>query len=724
MNPHRISLPDIDTDYSERDREWVMNYLFNMEGIDASLIITFNTIALKGAIRDVGRYMKKQNPEKYNNEVIDYICKCVDEDKEDMVREEYKDLFEFVDILNGTVVSIGSHPAGVVVSPVSITKNLGTCMLADNDKPVTMVDMKEVDGLNFIKLDVLGLDTIGIINETCDLLGIDRITPDTVDIYDEKVWESIIKDTTNIFQMESDMAHQYLERITSRESINKIKESHPDIKMFDLFQLVCSMIRPGGANMRDDASKGICKENGIKELDDMLGDTLGYLLLQEQIMQFLVKFCNYTEAESDTVRRAIGKKSGTEDLLPEIERRFLEYAPNKFGLSEDVSKHIIKDTLQTILDCSNYSFSKNHNYPYSFTGYIAGYLRYYYPLEFATACLNTWTQKKKKDKINDTTAYIKKVGITIRPPKFRYSRAEYFMDKDTNSIYKGISSIKYLNKECAEGLYSLKDNKYDTFLDLLIDIYMKNISVNSRQMGILISIDYFSEFGKSQKLFDILDIFNNIMMKKFKSKKGEVSFNKEGLTYSKELIEKYSTEKSKEEKYKQYKIEDAYGLCNELIKDIDNIEMPSINKIKVYIETMGECDYKFEDYNPCTCIVIEAITKYKTKRIKIYNIATGLIKELKIGEGIFNYQPLKSLDVIDIYHLFQKPKKEAITVEVTDKEGNVVLDENGNPKTKNKWIPTGEFETWCDQYHLYDEEDIEAINREEYEYIISLEEEK
>ena len=214
------------------------------------------------------------------------------------------------------------------------------------------------------------------------------------------------------------------------------------------------------------------------------------------------------------------------------------------------------------------------------------------------------------------------------------------------------------------------------------------------------------------------------MMKKFKSKKGEVSFNKEGLTYPKELIEKYSTEKSKEEKYKQYKIEDAYGLCNELIKDIDNIEMPSINKIKVYIETMGECDYKFEDYNPCTCIVIEVITKYKTKRIKVYNIATGLIKELKIGEGIFNYQPLKSLDVIDIYHLFQKPKKEAITVEVTDKEGNVVLDENGNPKTKNKWIPTGEFETWCDQYHLYDEEDIEAINREEYEYIISLEEEK
>ncbi len=149
LNPDRVSLADIDTDQGEKDRDFVKNYIFNMENVYCSEIITFNTVALKGSIRDVGRALEIP----YNE--VDEICKNI-EVKEQYYRIKYKELFEYVDIINGTIVSIGSHPAGIVVSPIPIDTNLGVCSLNGNDNPVCCVDMKVVDGLNFIKLDILG----------------------------------------------------------------------------------------------------------------------------------------------------------------------------------------------------------------------------------------------------------------------------------------------------------------------------------------------------------------------------------------------------------------------------------------------------------------------------------------------------------------------------------------------------------------------------------------
>ena len=147
MNPNRISLPDIDSDFGDKDRKWIRDYIYDMPNTYKSDIITFNTVKLKGAIRDVGRALDIPLSE------INEICKNID-DNEDEYRNKYEELFKYVDIINGTIVSIGSHPAGVIVSPISLDDNIGTCMLADNDKPVSMIDMKEVDKLNYIKLDL------------------------------------------------------------------------------------------------------------------------------------------------------------------------------------------------------------------------------------------------------------------------------------------------------------------------------------------------------------------------------------------------------------------------------------------------------------------------------------------------------------------------------------------------------------------------------------------
>ena len=272
LNPDRASMADIDVDFCKKDREWVKEYLFKMDKVYCADIITFNTIADKGAIRDMGRALEIPLKE------IDYICNNLD-DKEEEFREQYKELFKYVDIVKGTIVSAGVHASGTMVSPIPLDTNIGICSLSTTNKPVTMIQMKEIDALKFVKLDLLGLDNIGVINETCKLAGIERLNPDNMDYNDDKVYNSIIEDTTTIFQMESTMAQDYLKRILSDKTFNKIKARYPKITKFDLLKFTNGAIRPSGESFREDASKGICGSNGLKEIDDFLYDTLGYCLV-------------------------------------------------------------------------------------------------------------------------------------------------------------------------------------------------------------------------------------------------------------------------------------------------------------------------------------------------------------------------------------------------------------------------------------------------------------
>ena len=166
-----------------------------MKGLYCADIITFNTVALKGSIRDVGRALG------ISLDIIDDICKNITDDNIDSYREQYQELFDYVDIINGTVVSIGTHPCGLVCSPMPLDENMGLLTLATCENPVTMLNMKEIDSLNYVKLDVLGLDNIQIINETCALAGIDRLTPQNIDDNDLDVWQSIKEETFTDLQL-------------------------------------------------------------------------------------------------------------------------------------------------------------------------------------------------------------------------------------------------------------------------------------------------------------------------------------------------------------------------------------------------------------------------------------------------------------------------------------------------------------------------------------------
>ena len=283
---------------------------------------------------------------------------------------------------------------------------MGLLSLSTCENPVTMLNMKEIDSLNYVKLDVLGLDNIQLINETCKLANIERLTPQNIDDNDEKVWMSIREDTTGIFQWEGTGEH-YIKDLFSDDTIDKIKKQNPDFKFIDLMSVGNGAIRLAGASYRDELSHGIFRDNGNNELNKLLSSTLGYLVYQELILSFLHEFCGYTMGEADIVRRGFAKKLGTEQYIPRIKEGFIKTMKEKYNTNEKESEKIVESFIQVIQDASSYLFSLNHSLPYSYIGYICGYLRYYYPLEFFTVFLNI-----NKDNAEKSSKALEYTGVS------------------------------------------------------------------------------------------------------------------------------------------------------------------------------------------------------------------------------------------------------------------------------------------------------------------------
>ena len=662
MNPARVTNADIDTDYYSKDREKLKYFLLhdrmNLSNIKTSEIITFNTIALKGAIRDVCRalYKKDQGDDGEYLKIADAICAEVERD-EDGMRKKYPEVFKYVDIVNGTIVSIGSHPSGVLVSDRDIERDVGLCSISTSDYPVSMLDMHGLDGQMYVKLDVLGLDNLGVINQTCELAGIDYLTPDNVDLDDEKVWKSIRDDTTLIFQWESDSAQAYLKKFMSDETIAKIKAKSSNFSYLKWFSFGNGLLRPACASYRDEVSGGDFYDNGFKELNEFLAPEAGRVCMQETIMMFLVKFCGYSQAESDSVRRAIAKKKGTETLLPEIEQRFIEYSSTHYDITKEKCQEVIKPFLQIILDASDYGFSWNHSDAYSSIGYISGYLRYYYPLEFLTASLNIFSDKEEKT--TAITNYARKVGITIKDIKFGHSKADYSMEKETNSIYKGIASIKYMSADVANKLYDLAHTqKFDSFIDLL-----RVFPGDSRQLEILIKLNYFSQFGSIGKLLNIVELYNKFGTRKTLKESDVLSLP----TPVQEVIAKYTVKPKT-----QYKITDNDGMLRELAELVGERPITMMMRLEWEKEFLGYCA-STDPSQQGSWLVLDIDTKYSPK-LSIYAIWSGEQRIVKVSKRDFQSNPLVKGDTIRLT-IEQRPKAKLM-------DGQWVKDES----VKEDWL--------------------------------------
>lgn len=755
MNTERVSLSDIDTDFPPSRIEDVKQYIFSKAGLYCCDIVTFNTVADKGAIRDVGRALN------IPLSVVSIICDSVDnEELYEKSREKYKELFKYVDLIKGTVVSVGSHPCGCVVAPFSITDRFGTFTTSTSNYPISQINMKEIDSLNYVKLDLLRLDTIELINDTCKLAGIERLTPDNVDITDVVVWNSIRDDTTQIFQWEGNTGDNYIKKLLSDENIKRFQEVNENVDRMTLLSIGNSAIRPAGASYREDLASGVVRKTGSKPIDDFLSNTFGYLVFQEQIISFLHQYCGFTMGEADIVRRGFAKKTGTDKYIPIIKnggyltdnsehyiKGYVDTMKELYCINERKSEEDIIAFIQVIEDASSYLFSLNHSQPYSYEGYVSGYLRTHYPLEFLTVAMNI--NKDKEEKTIALTNYAKKIGIKFNSPKFRHSQSGYFCDKESNSIYKGICSIKFMNEQVANELYDLRDKSYTNFVELLVDI--KSTTLNSRQLDILIKINFFEEFGDINQLLQIRDRFDDLYEKRSIKKDRAVELN-----ISEDIIRKYSineTETRVEEidyvgylnsigivdihdklldciKYKydkdelgekvkipngyshkkimskynisefdqvkfatktvigKFDIDDSVGLIKELAKT-ETFEKCSLQQcIKYQLEHLGYIEYINPELTSRHIAVTELNTTYSPK-FKAYCLKNGQLCEMKI-------------------HKKRNPRDKSVKTSFNDvpfENGDILYMDSCTKKQKQRknengeWeVVPGEFNWWIDSY--------------------------
>lgn len=310
MNSERVSMADIDTDIYADDRYKVREYLFEREDLHCCNIITYNTIGLKGAIKDVARAFGLTPDEA---QALSDLTEKDEKNKDFMpqaIRDKYPEMFAYVDLVIGTITSIGRHAAGIVCSPRDVMYEFGTVSITSDPRPVSQIDMHEIDSLNFVKLDLLGLNAVGLIYKTCQLAGIPYPDSNNIDFNDENVIRSIAEDTTMVFQFESGYSGESLKKTLSDETVARVREKNPNVSYLDLMSMCSGAIRPAGESYREQLFQGIYKDNGNDALNEFLAPTLGFLVFQEQIIEFLHKFCGFTMGQADIVRRGFARLFG------------------------------------------------------------------------------------------------------------------------------------------------------------------------------------------------------------------------------------------------------------------------------------------------------------------------------------------------------------------------------------------------------------------------------
>lgn len=504
MNPEKISLPDVDTDIESDRRQEAKEWFYGRDGLNCSEIITFGKDLEKGAIRSMGRSYGMEISE------VEKILANISEYRDD---EEYADFFAKVDDLDGFIKSIGIHAGGMLVSDLDIEKEIGIITSFDKQlnrrRRVTQLDMREVDELGYVKVDALGLANIGAINRVCEYLGIKRPSPDDIDFEDMNVWNHILnsKHGTMIFQFEKDQAFNHLKRAL---------KNNDKMKKLDIATAVSGVIRPCGDSIREGLFSGKINDTGSDIVNKRFAYNNGYLIYQEDIMNFLTEFSGYSNAESDYARKTISKKGGTEKLVVELRERFPKYFMEHYGETQENTDKVLNHVARIMRDAENYAFNIAHARPYTITGFLCAYFRCYYPKEFITASLNTF--KNKREKIKSIYTYIKEeTDIVIESPVFGNFSQEYSYDKDKNIIYEGLSGLKGVSKNADNALKCIP-NDIGTFLDLLIFVKENKLSLSQKDLSILIKIDFFRNFGKQKYLLNIIEIFFNDKSCKYSEK--------------------------------------------------------------------------------------------------------------------------------------------------------------------------------------------------------------
>lgn len=664
MNEARISLADIDSDWSGEDRRTVQQFLLEHDDLYSAAIITYGTLGIKGAVKDVARALGTYSAVEANSitkEIKNIQGKDIVPSK---LRDEHKLLFEYAESLLGIITNVGRHASAILVSDRDIFKEIGYVRVRDFDYPVTAWDMGIVEENKYVKLDILGVKVVEWVNKAVELANLPRITPqsDAIDFNDWDIREDILNNgTATIFQLEEQ--EEATQQMLSPSSIKKVREYNPNIRLVELLSIITAVIRPGSDSIKDDVLEGNYHDYGVPEINDLLKDSFGHIIYQEQTIA-LIQYAGFSASEADVIRRAISKKNSDtiNNWIPQFKETLIDKITTDYPeKNHDDVANMVDGLAQIIIDSSHYSFNKSHAIAYSYISMQTAWLRYHYPIEWITAGFIVWSDGSNLDKIKTLTKLAKSYNISIEPARFGKSRGEYFFDKELNTIYEGTAPIKGLNKDVGDFLYTYKNNQYDYFLDFLMDITdpfvikkaeteeimyrgvdvlnlseeevkevdkaiksgdlvvesLPTTTPNSAQMLALIRLDYFQSFGGSSYLEEVYQLYKK-------------KYNKTNKTM-----------KSKRKNYQNVK---------EYEETLDNeSDISFYDKANYEIKYLERCTIHDENIPSKYAIVVDIKGKNNYNvNATIRSINKGANIDIRIKSSLFRKVPIEPGDIIQI----------------------------------------------------------------------------
>ena len=497
LNPERISMPDIDTDFPDKYREEVIKYVVDKYGErKVSGIVTFGTLAAKQVLRDVGRVL---NIPGYQ---LDILSKIVNKSEDLKLKDIYKDNSEFKNLINSDnklkkLYNIASyiegyprhtsqHAAGIIMSKKDLDEVVP--LTNSNGMYLTGYIMDYLEELGLIKMDFLGIRTLttimNIISDIKKYEGID-IDFNTIPLDDKKTLDLFSKGlTVGIFQFESEGMKNFLRKLMP----NKIDDIFAAIALF----------RPGPAKNIDSFIRRKHGEEEITYLDssleEILKGTYGVITYQEDVIRIAVKLAGYSLGEADILRKAMGKKK--KDILLKEKEKFTTRS-----IERGYSKEVVEQIYDLILEFAGYGFNKSHAVAYSMIAYKMAYLKAHYPKYFYANLLSSviGSEVKQKEYINEA----KSININILKPSINKSGVTYTVDKD--GIYFPLSGIKGLGNINAEAIISARGDGYKDIFD-----FLEKVNVNKKVLESLIMSGCFDEFDVTRKsLIDNMDELTN-----------------------------------------------------------------------------------------------------------------------------------------------------------------------------------------------------------------------
>ncbi len=453
LNPERISMPDIDIDFSDRDRDKIISYVINKYGKEnVCQIITFGTMAARAAVRDVGRVMSIPYSE------VDRIAKLIPFST-DMTLERAMELqpelkrlatsdpkiaqlLDFSKSLEGLSRHASTHAAGVVIAPSRLTDYV-PLFRTNKDETVTQYDMKGIEEIGLLKMDFLGLRTLTVIQDTVQMVkdreGVE-IDIDNLPLDDPRVFELFAAGvTTGLFQFESSGMRDYLRKLKP-DSLTELAAMN-------------ALYRPGplDAFMVDeyiDRKKGKKVSYEHPKLEKILKETYGVIVFQEQVLEIAKELAGYTLGKADILRKAMGKKDA--ELMAGEKEEFIKGA---------VARHIDRQTagriFEQIATFGRYGFNKAHSVGYAYLAYQTGYLKAHWPVYFMAASLSS--EMADTDRIVLLILESQRLGIEVLPPDINKSFAAFTVEN--GKIRYGLAAVKNVGGGAVEAIVAAHKSK-------------------------------------------------------------------------------------------------------------------------------------------------------------------------------------------------------------------------------------------------------------------------